>query len=44
MFAAADPVAVFASDEKLFSTLAHSSAFSQLLRQSIDRVNHWLVQ
>ncbi|MFV8985252.1 D-arabinitol 4-dehydrogenase [Serratia fonticola] len=44
MFAAADPVAVFASDEKLFSTLAHSRAFSQLLRQSIDRVNHWLAQ
>ena len=44
MFAATDPVAVFASDEKLFSTLAHSSAFSQLLRQSIDRVNHWLAQ
>ncbi|WP_337048988.1 D-arabinitol 4-dehydrogenase [Serratia fonticola] len=44
MFEAADPVAVFASDEKLFSTLAHSSAFSQLLRQSIDRVNHWLAQ
>lgn len=44
MFAAADPVAVFASDEKLFSTLAHSCAFSQLLRQSIDRVNHWLAQ
>lgn len=44
MFTAADPVAVFASDEKLFSTLAHSSAFSQLLRQSIERVNHWLAQ
>lgn len=44
MFAAADPVAVFASDEKLFNTLAHSGAFSQLLRQSIDRVNHWLAQ
>lgn len=44
MFESADPVAVFASDEKLFSTLAHSSAFSQLLRQSIDRVNHWLAQ
>ncbi len=44
MFEAADPVAVFASDEKLFSTLAHSSAFSQLLRQSIDWVNHWLAQ
>lgn len=44
MFNSADPVAVFATDEKLFSTLAHSSAFTQLLRQSIEQVNHWLAQ
>ncbi|VXC80062.1 D-arabinitol 4-dehydrogenase [Enterobacterales bacterium 8AC] len=44
MFNSADPVAVFAADEKLFSTLAHSAPFAQLLRQSIDKVNHWLAQ
>jgi len=44
MFNSADPVAVFAADEKLFSTLAHSEPFAQLLRQSIDKVNHWLAQ
>lgn len=44
MFNAADPVAVFATDEKLFSTLAHSEAFTQLLRQSIDKVNRWLAK
>ncbi|MFC0225933.1 D-arabinitol 4-dehydrogenase [Serratia aquatilis] len=44
MFNAADPVTAFASDEKLFSTLAHSEPFSQLLRQSINKVNHWLAK
>ena len=44
MFNAPDPVARFASDEKLFSTLAHSEAFSQLLRHSIEKINRWLAE
>ncbi|RLM16607.1 D-arabinitol 4-dehydrogenase [Gibbsiella quercinecans] len=42
MFAAEDPLAIYAADEKLFGELAHSESFAQLLRQAIARINHWL--
>ncbi len=42
LFAAKDPVALYARDSKLFATLADKPEFEKLLRQSIDDVNQWL--
>ncbi|AHM74071.1 D-arabinitol 4-dehydrogenase [Yersinia hibernica] len=43
MFHSADPVGLFARDNKLFGPLASDRQFEQLLRQSIDRVNAWVM-
>jgi D-arabinitol 4-dehydrogenase len=42
LFSSADPVAQFAADEKLFAGLAGDKAFTELMRQSVERVRHWL--
>ncbi|CAM3696931.1 D-arabinitol 4-dehydrogenase [Rahnella bruchi] len=42
LFSSADPVAKFAADEKLFAGLAGNIAFTDLMRQSVERVHHWL--
>ncbi|MGO4745474.1 D-arabinitol 4-dehydrogenase [Serratia quinivorans] len=38
----ADPVARFAGDSKLFASLASKAEFTDLMRQSVLRVNQWL--
>jgi len=42
LFDSADPLARFATDEKLFASLAAKSEFTDLMRQSVARVNKWL--
>ncbi|MFS7221038.1 D-arabinitol 4-dehydrogenase [Rahnella inusitata] len=42
LFDSADPLARFATDEKLFASLAAKSEFTDLMRQSVARVNQWL--
>jgi len=42
MFTSPDPIAVFASDEKLFADLAKDKDFALLLRESVAKVNQWL--
>ncbi|MCS3421717.1 D-arabinitol 4-dehydrogenase [Rahnella sp. BIGb0603] len=42
LFSSADPVAQFAADEKLFAGLAGDKAFTEMMRQSVERVRHWL--
>ena len=42
MFNSSDPVAIFATDEKLFAQLAGKAEFIDLMRQSVARVNQWL--
>jgi D-arabinitol 4-dehydrogenase len=42
LFDSADPLARFAADDKLFGSLAGKAEFSDLLRQSVARVNQWL--
>jgi D-arabinitol 4-dehydrogenase len=42
LFDSADPLGRFATDEKLFASLAAKSEFTDLMRQSVARVNQWL--
>src|SRR5476651_2419853 len=42
MFNSSDPIAQFAGDEKLFASLAGKAEFTDLIRESVARVNQWL--
>lgn len=42
MFNSADPIGQFATDSKLFANLAGKTEFTDLMRQSVERVNQWL--
>ncbi|MEA9391484.1 D-arabinitol 4-dehydrogenase [Acerihabitans sp. TG2] len=42
MFTAADPIAVYAHDAKLFGPLASKPQFEQLLRDTIARLDNWV--
>lgn len=42
LFDSTDPIAHFAGDSKLFATLAGKAEFTELMRQSVSRVNQWL--
>jgi D-arabinitol 4-dehydrogenase len=42
MFNAADPIAVYAHDAKLFGPLASKREFEHLLRETIVRLDSWV--